>query len=60
MSDQQTTSRRTGAPDLLGLLGLALFAYGAWRAWAPAGFMVGGAGLIVMAVVASIGERRPQ
>jgi P27 family predicted phage terminase small subunit len=40
---------RAIAPDLLGLIGLALLAYGAWRAWPPAGFMVGGVGLIVLA-----------
>lgn len=58
---EQIKPPKTGiAPDLLGLLGLAVLAYGAWRAWAPAGFMVGGLGLIVLAVVASLGERRPE
>jgi hypothetical protein len=51
------TKMRAIAPDLLGLIGLALLAYGAWRAWPPAGFMVGGLGLIVLALVASLAER---
>lgn len=31
---------------LPGLLGVALVAYGAWMAWPPAGFIVGGLALL--------------
>lgn len=37
------------ARDALGLLGALLLAYGAWMAWPPAGFIVGG----VMAIMAA-------
>lgn len=65
MSDEQNANpapvveRRLGAPDLLAAAGAALLAYGAWRAWAPAGFMVLGAAMILAAILMAANERRP-
>lgn len=41
--------------DLFGLTGVCLFSYGAWLAWQPAGFIVGGALLMGAAI---LGARR--
>lgn len=34
-------------PDTLLILGAASLSYGAWSAWSPAGYLVGGALLLV-------------
>lgn len=58
-----TDGRPAGAPisfsaqtfrDLVGLGGAALAGYGAWLHYPPAGFMVGGAILVGLAVVGTI------
>lgn len=41
--------------DLFGLTGCGLFSYGAWLAWQPAGFIVGGA---LLMGAAALGARR--
>lgn len=41
---------KLGVIDALGLAGAAAVSYGAWLAWAPAGFIVGG----ILAVGVSI------
>jgi len=38
---------KTYLPDLLMLVGAASLSYGAWLAWAPAGFLVAGALLLI-------------
>lgn len=45
---------------LRGLVGLLLVAYGAWSAWPPAGFMVGGLGLLLDRLADERRERRPE
>ncbi len=42
--------------DLAGLAGAALLSYGAWLAWHPAGFMLGGALLLAGAVLRARGD----
>lgn len=54
------TAVRIGGQILPGAAGLALVAYGAWLAWAPAGFMVGGALLLVDRAYARVAERRTE
>ena len=39
------------AIDSLAALGAAMFSYGAWRAWAPAGFLAGGLCLFGAALI---------
>lgn len=39
--------------DVSGVVGAALVAYGAWRVYAPAGFIVGGLLLLVGSVLAA-------
>lgn len=39
--------------DLVGLVGIALIAYGAWLMYAPAGFMVAGVLLVVGVLLVS-------
>ena len=43
--------------DLFGLIGVGLFSYGAWLAWQPAGFIVGGA--LLMAAALFVARRLP-
>lgn len=42
--------------DVTGMTGVALVAYGAYRIYAPAGFIVGGAMLIAIAILISRAE----
>jgi len=42
--------------DIAGVAGVALVSYGAWLAWQPAGFMVGGALLIAGALLTASDE----
>lgn len=44
---------RGWAPDALMLSGVAGIAYGAWLVYAPAGFIVGGAFMLVGGVLAA-------
>ena len=44
--------------DLAGLAGVAAIGYGAWLAWPPAGFMVGGA-LVLAGVLLSARQDPP-
>ncbi len=44
---------RQGARDGVALLGAGTISYGAWLAWVPAGYMVGGAALIAAALIAT-------
>lgn len=41
----------SAALTLCFLAGLALLSYGAWLAWAPAGFLVAGAVLVLLPVL---------
>lgn len=41
--------RRLGI-EMMGMTGVAVMSYGAWLAWAPAGFIVGGVSLIGIAI----------
>lgn len=43
--------------EIMGFSGVAVFSYGAWLAWHPAGFMVGGTLLIVGAVMLGKGAK---
>lgn len=43
--------------DLAGLCGVGLVSYGAWLVYPPAGFIVGGAMLIVGALLLALGHR---
>ncbi len=42
--------------DLTGLAGIASLSYGSWLTYHPAGFMVGGALALAMAVLMAKGE----
>ena len=42
--------------DIIGLAGVGLFAFGAWLAWPPAGFMAAGALLMLGAWLLARGE----
>ncbi len=44
--------------DLAGLLGVAILSYGAWLAWPPAGYIVGGA-LMLAGVLLSARQDAP-
>lgn len=44
------------ARDAAGLIGAALISYGAWCAYAPAGFIVGGAFLLIGSLLAARAE----
>ena len=44
--------------DLAGLAAVAAISYGAWLAWPPAGFMVGGA-LVLVGVVLTARQDAP-
>lgn len=46
--------------DTMGLAGVGGVSYGAWLYSQPLGFIVGGAFLIALAVVATIENRPPQ
>jgi hypothetical protein len=46
----------TVALDVAGLVGVGLVSYGAWLAYRPAGFIIGGALLIAAAVLLARGE----
>lgn len=43
--------------DVAGLCGVGLVSYGAWLIYPPAGFIVGGAMLIVGALMLALGHR---
>jgi hypothetical protein len=43
--------------DVAGLCGVGLVSYGAWLIYPPAGFIVGGAMLIVGALLLALGHR---
>ncbi len=45
--------------DLGVLIGLGLGSFGAWQAWPPAGYMLGGLGLVVLFFLAGISGRVP-
>ena len=45
--------------DLAGLAAVASISYGAWLAWPPAGFMVGGALVLIGVMLSARGDVPP-
>jgi hypothetical protein len=57
MTEEKTPRHsRRAWPDLMGLVGLGLLSYGAFRAYPPAGFMVPGIILLALAFFGAVRE----
>lgn len=56
MSEEKTPKPRRPWPDLIGLVGLGLLSYGAWRAYPPAGYIVPGILLLLLAFLGAARE----
>jgi hypothetical protein len=56
MTEKTPRQSRRAWPDLMGLAGLGLLSYGAFRAYPPAGFMVPGIVLLALAFFGAVRE----